>query len=175
MILPPPCLVVGLVFLGLKASPSLLQTYFCSVFLPSDHRTFLQKAFKLEWSFKVLLLEEELPSSWILSAHADIKPCGHWQLCSSSFSFIQTCFLMILGWLLTILTNGLSAAGDSLCFLPDGGSNTTGPWTLFWQIILDLKLLWNGSKWLSDLFKSMICFFQIFAELLRFSHCSVWV
>uniref|UniRef100_A0A3B5R4F5 Ig-like domain-containing protein n=1 Tax=Xiphophorus maculatus TaxID=8083 RepID=A0A3B5R4F5_XIPMA len=53
IILPPPCLTVGMVFLGLKASPFLLQTY-CwvlwpnsSIFVSSDHRTFLQKVLSL--------------------------------------------------------------------------------------------------------------------------------
>ena len=49
LILPAPCWTVGVVFLELKASPSVLQTYCCSlwsnnsVFVSSDQRVFLQR------------------------------------------------------------------------------------------------------------------------------------
>uniref|UniRef100_A0A0E9P6V5 Uncharacterized protein n=1 Tax=Anguilla anguilla TaxID=7936 RepID=A0A0E9P6V5_ANGAN len=58
IILPPLCLTVGMVFLGLKASPCSLQTSLWSlwpnnsIFVSSDHRTFPQKVVFLSmWSF----------------------------------------------------------------------------------------------------------------------------
>uniref|UniRef100_A0A3Q0RQH7 PX domain containing serine/threonine kinase n=1 Tax=Amphilophus citrinellus TaxID=61819 RepID=A0A3Q0RQH7_AMPCI len=51
MMLPPPCFTAGAEFLSLKASLLLLQTYLLSlwpnssIFVSSDHQTFLQKAF----------------------------------------------------------------------------------------------------------------------------------
>ena len=53
---------------------------------------------------------------------------------------LQTCFLVILGGLLTILTNCLSTADDSSCFLSACGGDTIVPRTytcklLFSQLI----------------------------------------
>ena len=120
-------------FLELKASPPLLQTYCCSlwsdnsVFVSSDHRVFLQKGFffvhvissKLQSSFKVLRLDQELLSCTAASQLVLMENtlvCGNWQLSSS---FLFTADLLFGGFWLTldILNSFLSAAGDSSCFL----------------------------------------------------------
>ena len=73
----------------------------------------------------------------------------------------QTCFLVVFGWLLTVLTRFLSAAGDGLCFLPHRVSDKAVPCTLNFI----LKCLCNN------------VLFQINAELLRLCHWSIcgWV
>ena len=79
MLPPPTCVTVGVVFLGLKVSPSLLKTYCCSfwpnnlLFVPSDHRVFLKKVFfplhvissKLQSSFELLCPEQQQPLMWM--------------------------------------------------------------------------------------------------------------
>lgn len=183
IILPPPCLTVGMVFLGLKASPFLLQTYcwaLCpnsSIFVSSDHRTFLQKVLPLSmwsaanfsqalrccfWSKGSLLARQPL-SPWRCKTRLTVDTDTCVPAASNSW---QICFLVVLGWLFIRLTNFLSTAGDSLHFLPDRGGDKTMPSTLYLQTIVCTVALGTCSYFEmapSDfpvLFKSMICFFR---------------
>ena len=104
IILPAPCLTVGLVFLGLKASPSLLQTNCCAlwpnnlVFVSGYHRFFLQ-VFSLSiwsaanysralrchvWSKGWFPAQQPL-SMLMLHTHTHTAYSGHWHLSPSSF------------------------------------------------------------------------------------------
>ena len=72
--------------------------------------------------------------------------------------------------------NFLSVAGDTLSFLPDDSSDTTVPCTLNLQLFAQLILgPVTALKWLlqPDLVNNAL--FQINAELLRPSHCSICV
>ena len=71
-----------------------------------------------------------------------------------------------------------SAAGDSLCFHSDGGSDSTVPCTLDLQTVVctvDLRTCSNFEMAPSDfpdLMKSVMCSFRSNAELFRLSYCS---
>lgn len=71
---------------------------------------------------------------------------------------LQTCFLLIFHCFLTLQTSYLPADDDSLCFLPDHGSDRTAPCTLYLELFAQ---------------RILGCFAPlIFAELLRLSDCS---
>ena len=130
MLPPPTCLTVGVVFMGLKVSPSLLKTCCCSfwpnnlLFVPSDHRVFLKKVF-----FPSPCNQQQTPVElWVAvsrataASHVDTHLIVGTDTClPAASSSLQTSFLFFFVWL--ILTNFLSAAG--LCYLPDRGSDTT--------------------------------------------------
>ena len=78
---------------------------------------------------------------------------------------------------MTILTSFLSAATDSLSFLPDRGSDTAVPCMLYLSTIVNPVVLGtcNCSEMASgDLVTINNVFFQINTELLRLSHSSVY-
>ena len=146
-----------MVFLGLKASPCLLQTYLWSlwpnnsIFVSFDHITFLLKAFSLSMWSAANFSRALMCCFWskdFLLAWQPLSPCRckarltvDTDTCVPSASIsLQTCFLVVVGWLLTILTNFLSAAGDSLRFLHDRGSDTTMPCSLYLQLFSQLIL-----------------------------------
>ena len=114
---------------GVCGSPSHLKSYCCSlrpnkyIFVSS---VFPKKVSSLSmWSAAnfsralwscVWRKASFLHSS--LSAHVDVKHTVDTYTCLTAASnSLQTYFLVFLGWLLTILTRFISAAGDSLCFL----------------------------------------------------------
>ena len=63
----------------------------------------------------------QLSCLWMSGTQTTLSQKHSWSL--------KMCFLVVFGWLLTILISFLSAAGDSLCFLPDRGGDTTVPCT----------------------------------------------
>ena len=62
----------------------------------------------------------------------------------------------------------------SLCFLPDCGSDTTVPCTLYAQTVVCTVVLWSFSSFemapsdFPDLFKSIMCFFRSVLSSLDF-------
>ena len=117
IILPAPCLTVS---------------YCCSMW--SDNfvsynlvRVFLQRVFSLAmwsaanfsqawrcpvWSKGSFLSRQPLSSCWC-ETHSTVDTDTCLPAASNS---LQTCFLVVFGWLLTVLTSFLSAASDSLWF-----------------------------------------------------------
>ena len=148
MILPAPCLTVGLILLGLKALPSLLQTYCRSLFVSSD-QSFLQEGFFfghkeswvlrcLIWSKGFCLARQPLSSYWCKThLTVDTDPC----LPAASNSL--HCFLV-----LDDPDQFFLSSRWWFCSLPDCGSDKTYR-ELFAQLIV-----WpvTALKWLQVTF-----------------------
>ena len=136
----------------------------------------LQLSFKggVRFIKSFFLTQQPLSSCWCKThLTVDIDTC-----LPAASNLLQTCFLMGFGWLLTPLTSFLSAAGDSLCFLSDGSSDSTVLCTclqsIVWSVDLVTALTCLQVSFLACLNNKL---FQINAELLRLSHRSVcdWV
>lgn len=122
MILPTPCLTDGSVVLGLETSPLFLQTYLLSscpdssVFVSSDHQTFLQKVFGSSLWAAVPSWSMEM---WNYCGHDAGVP----EASSSRFKPVrfETWWFLDCSW---------------TSFLPsEGGSWVSGTFPLFWVLV----------------------------------------
>ena len=127
---PDPTFWLNLEIKKFKAILSHLQTY-CWSLWPN----------KYQWYWSAANIHQALSSCiWSkasflhdsLSAHVDAKHAWLWTLTPVFQQLLIHCrlffcFLVFFSWLLTILTSFLWAAGDSLSFFPDRGSDTTVP------------------------------------------------
>ena len=116
VILPAPCLTVGVVSLGWKASPPLLQTYCCSLWpnnsmsVSCDHRVFLQKVFTLSlWSaanFSPALRFHVWIKSFFLTqqplSHVGVKHTWLWTLTAVFQQLLSHCTIAFGGFWLTL-------------------------------------------------------------------------
>ena len=140
--------------LGVKVLTSLLQTD-CSSLWPNNWSLYLCPCDRQETSFKVLCLERGLLSWKAASQFMSMQntlDCGHWQLSSSSFSFIADLLF-----------------GSFWRLLPDRGRDFILINSCLHSWSWDLWLLWDGSKWLSRLVQINNELFQINAELVKTS------
>ena len=116
---PPPCLTVYMVFLGLKASLSHLQIYCWSSLLNN----------KIYRVFFVHVISSKLcdvKHAWLSTLSPVLQQLLLY--CRLAFWLIK---LVRMVWL--ILTNFLSTLGNNLHHLPDYGSDSTVPSTLYLQ------------------------------------------
>ena len=150
------CFSCFLVAVTMIDGGGLITTYLC-------RRVFLQEIFSLStvsrassccvWNEGFSLAWQPLSSCWSkthLTADTVTFP-------PAASNPLQTCFLcfFFFGWFLTILTSFLSAAGDSLCFLPDHCSDTIRKYVSF--ILYESRSIWLGNIDYTDDQMSQTC------------------
>ena len=176
----------------LEASHCLLQTYCCSLWpnnsflfplttVRSSRRSFLCPCNQQQISVELQRCHDWSKSFFL--ARQPLRPCScktHWtkntETClSAAYISLQTYLLVVFGFLLTILTSFLSAACDSsFCFLPDHGSDTTVPCTLYLQTVVCTVYLGACNYFemaqsdFPDLFKSVMGSFRSMLSSLDF-------